>query len=377
MGRMPTNVRILLLADTHLGFDLPVRPRGARRRRGHDFLANYAAALQPALDGEVDIVVHGGDVFDRPRVPATLARQAYEPLARIAARGIPVFLVPGNHERSRLPHAGLAAHPGTYVFDRPRTFVVEVRGVRVALSGFPFHRRAVRSCFQELLACSGWLNESAAFRLLCMHQCVEGATVGAQQFMFRNGADVVRIRDIPSRFTAVLSGHIHRQQVLRTDLQGRPSETPVLYPGSIERTSLAEIGEPKGFMVVHLTAGGTGASARWDLRPLSARPMVKKELRVAGQSAALLHRAVSEVISAVPADAVLRIRLVGVLTDAHLRAISAPCLRAIAPPGMNVDVRAGNWPFPRRLSAPATGPHASASPSRTFPLAQLDLAMPA
>ena len=51
-------IRILLLADTHLGFDLPVNPRVNRRRRGHDFLANYAAALQPALTGEVaDITV--------------------------------------------------------------------------------------------------------------------------------------------------------------------------------------------------------------------------------------------------------------------------------------------------------------------------------
>jgi len=46
---MPSDIRILLLADSHLGFDLPVRPRVVRRRRGHDFLANYAAALKPAL----------------------------------------------------------------------------------------------------------------------------------------------------------------------------------------------------------------------------------------------------------------------------------------------------------------------------------------
>ncbi|MGH7695679.1 MAG: metallophosphoesterase, partial [Gemmatimonadaceae bacterium] len=70
---MPDVVRILLLADTHLGFDLPVRPRIERRRRGHDFLANYAAALQPALDGAVDLVVHGGDVFNRSRVVPSLA----------------------------------------------------------------------------------------------------------------------------------------------------------------------------------------------------------------------------------------------------------------------------------------------------------------
>jgi DNA repair protein SbcD/Mre11 len=56
-------IRILFLADSHLGFDLPSAPRVQRRRRGADFLANYAAALEPARAGAVDLVVHGGDVF--------------------------------------------------------------------------------------------------------------------------------------------------------------------------------------------------------------------------------------------------------------------------------------------------------------------------
>ncbi len=49
------SVRALFLADTHLGLDLPVNPRVERRRRGHDFLANYLRALAPALEGKVDL----------------------------------------------------------------------------------------------------------------------------------------------------------------------------------------------------------------------------------------------------------------------------------------------------------------------------------
>ena len=65
-------VRVLLVADTHLGFDLPFRPRIKRRRRGHDFFANFERALEPALEGKVDLVVHGGDVLYRSRVPPGL-----------------------------------------------------------------------------------------------------------------------------------------------------------------------------------------------------------------------------------------------------------------------------------------------------------------
>jgi len=56
-------LRILLLADTHPGFDLPAKPRVERARRGEDFCEAFEHALAPATRGEVDVVVHGGDLF--------------------------------------------------------------------------------------------------------------------------------------------------------------------------------------------------------------------------------------------------------------------------------------------------------------------------
>jgi DNA repair exonuclease SbcCD nuclease subunit len=55
----------------------------------------------------------------------------------------------------------------------------------------------------------------------------------------------VRAGDIPQGFAAVLSGHIHRFQVLHKDLRERPLAAPVFYPGAIERTSFAEKDEKK------------------------------------------------------------------------------------------------------------------------------------
>ena len=56
--------RILFVSDTHLGFDLPRKPRIARRHRGPDFFENFARALEPARRGEVDLVIHGGHLSD-------------------------------------------------------------------------------------------------------------------------------------------------------------------------------------------------------------------------------------------------------------------------------------------------------------------------
>lgn len=332
-------IRILFLADTHLGFDLPTIERVRRRRRGHDFLANYAAALQPALAGEVDLVVHGGDVFNRSRVPTSLAWQAFEPLTRVAASGVPVYVVPGNHERGRIPQLRFAQHPGIFLFDRPRTFIADVRGTRLAIAGFPSERDDVRTRFVDLVEATGWRAEDAHARLLCMHQCVEGATVGPANFTFTTAADVIRGADLPAGFAAVLSGHIHRHQVLTKDLRGRPLAAPVLYPGSIERTSIAEADEEKGFMTVELALDGTAESTQWKFHRLPARPLVRRDVQVDAIPDDALESIVQSLVADAPADAVLTLRVMGDLTEHAARVLSAANLRRVAPASMNIELR--------------------------------------
>ena len=332
-------IRILLLADTHLGFDLPTRARIQRRRRGHDFLANYARALEPALSGQADIVVHGGDVFNRSRVPTSVAWQAFHPLARVADSGVPVYVVPGNHERGRIPQLRFAQHPGVHLFDRPRVFVADVRGVRVAIAGFPSERNDVRTQFVELVESTEWRAVSAHVRLLCMHQCVEGATVGPRNFTFTTAADVIRGTDVPAGFSAVLSGHIHRHQVLTTDLRGQPLAAPVLYPGSIERTSIAEADEEKGFMIIEVACDESGARVDWQFRKLPARPLVRRDMRIGGIADEALESMIRSFVAESPPDAVLTIRVVGLMTQHAARVLSAANLRRVAPPSMNIELR--------------------------------------
>lgn len=354
-------IRILLFADSHLGLDLPVRPRADRRRRGHDFLANYHAALEPARTGDVDVVVHAGDVFDRPNVAPRVARLAYEPLRRVADLGVPVLIVPGNHERSRLPHPQLLAHPSVHVFDRPRTFVLNVDGTAIAFSGFPYERREVRTQFGALLARTGWQQADAKHRVLCVHHCIEGATVGPSDFMFTRAADVIRHADVPREFAALFTGHVHRHQALVGDLDGRPLATPVLYPGSIERTSFAEAAETKGFMLV--TLGIDDGRVQWQFRQLPARPMIRVELR-AGDDDPAFANAIRQAIETAPPDAVLSLRVHGELREAHWQMLSARALRSIAPATMNVDV------VPVDQRAAMRRPRAVASP----PIVQEQLA---
>jgi DNA repair exonuclease SbcCD nuclease subunit len=336
---MARDTRILLLADSHLGFDLPTQTRTARRRRGHDFLANYHAALQPALSGEVDLVVHAGDVFDRPNVLPSVAYQAFEPLQRVADGGVPVFIVPGNHERSRIPHSRFASHPRVHVFDRARTFVAAFGDTTIALSGFPYERRDVRTNFVERLEQTRWRDDRAAIRLLCVHHCFEGATVGPADFTFTTASDVIRVRDVPRDFAAVFTGHIHRHQVLTHDFSRRALNSPVLYPGSIERTSFAEMDEPKGFMIVHVAESEREVDLRWEFRRLPARPMITADVNADTLGPRELESSIGAIVLKAPSDAVLSIRVSGQMSEAHWRMVSPARLRELAPDTMNVEIR--------------------------------------
>ena len=333
-------LRVLLVADTHLGFDLPLRPRVERRRRGPDFFANFHRALEPARRGEVDLVVHGGDLLFRSKVRRELVYRAFAPLIEVAGGGVPVVVAPGNHERSAIPYPLLAAHRAVHLLDRPRTVLLKAAGGQVAVCGFPFQRQAARARFPGLLEETGWRDHAAAVRLLCLHQTVEGARVGPSGHTFRHGADVIRGRDIPRGLAAVLAGHIHRRQVLTTDLSGRPLAAPVLYPGSVERTSIAERHEPKGYMILEVSPGGDGGRLeQWWFHELATRPMIDLEIDGEGLDARQLARRLRRRLAALDPDAVVRLDVRGPLGPRAEETLAASSLRSLAPATMTISLR--------------------------------------
>ncbi len=332
-------IRILLIADTHLGFDLPFRPRIKRRRRGPEFFANFERALKPALNGEVDAVVHGGDVLYRSKVPARLVEMAFEPLKQVAETGVPVYLVPGNHERSAIPHGHLVQHPGIHLFDHPRTFTLHTKQGSLALAGFPFVRTAIRKYFLALVEQTGWRQKEADVCVLCVHQAVDGATVGPAGYTFRYAHDVIRSGDIPGGFAAVVAGHIHRFQVLTEDLRGRPLKAPVFYPGSIERTSFAEKEEPKGYLILEFETSKRSKAGlkEWTFHELPTRPMAQLDLHTAGMNADQIRSWIQSSLYEMAPDSIVKLKVHGNISKEAMAVFRAPALRSLAPQTMNID----------------------------------------
>lgn len=334
------SIKILFLADTHLGFDLPLRSRIQRRRRGDDFFKNYHLALQPAFKKEVDLVIHGGDMFFRSRVHPKIIRDAFKPLLQIANNGIPIYIVPGNHERSKIPQSLFDTHKLIHIFDKPRTFYFTKKEITLALAGFPYYKNGIRENFKNVVAQTGYQKERADIRLLCMHHIVEGAQVGIQNYTFRSGEDVIQGKDIPGDFLAVLSGHIHRCQVLTHDLAGRPFGAPVLYPGAIERTSFVERAEKKGYFIIEagFFQNINLPEIKWTFHELPTRPMSVIDLNLDEMNHQNLISLIKKKIAELNPHSVVQLKFQGLPDKKNTYPITLDWLRSIAPATMNIEI---------------------------------------
>ncbi len=235
--------RVLFFSDTHLGFDYPVRSkRSAPHRRGEQFFKNFETALAHGVE-HCDLIIHGGDFFHRSRPHPSVVDRAYLTLVEAASAGVPIIIVPGNHERSVLPPSLWLSHRFLTVFGQPQSIAMDLDGVVVEITGVP-HLNDVRGQMARTLAELPRVHE-AQHRLCVIHQAVDGSTVGPGDFTFFNRPDTVARHELDQNFDLVLSGHIHRHQLL----PGRP---PVLHCGSTERTSRAEVAEQKGYAVIEL-----------------------------------------------------------------------------------------------------------------------------
>jgi DNA repair exonuclease SbcCD nuclease subunit len=231
---------------------------------------SYAAKTHP------DLVVHGGDLFFRSKLPPSIIDKVYQSLLKFTKYGIPIYIIPGNHERSQLPGSLFLNHPLINIFNDPTTFVTLSKGVRISMSGFPCERDGINTQFNALLKKSGWYQSRAQIKLVFMHQIIEGASVGPKNYIFRSGADVIPMTFIPDGAQAILCGHIHRHQILFKHQRGNKPPIPVVMAGSTERTSFAEMKEDKGFYDLVFR---TGWDHQWQLEQLKficlpTRPMI-------------------------------------------------------------------------------------------------------
>ncbi len=295
-----TNIRAAFFSDTHLGYDYPLKPRSERKRRGDDFFANLRRVVDAVLESKPDFVVHGGDVFDHPYIHTSVIDKAFLTLFEIADAGIPLFIVPGNHERGNLPSSLFMQHPDIHIFDTAKTYRIQCQGISVAVSGFPYYYEGIRKNYKQIQAGLMQTISPGDLNILCMHQIVEGAKV--KHYTFKGNPDVIRIDELSDVFTCILSGHIHRYQLLHQPGSG----LSVLYPGSTERTSYQESEETKGWCRLSFETSENGYTFDHAFIPLPTRPLETLRFENRLYSEDEIRNLILEKVMTIAPDAVLR-----------------------------------------------------------------------
>jgi len=134
----------------------------------------------------------------------------------------------------------------------------------------------------------------------------------------------------------VLSGHIHRAQQLDHDLAGRPLPAPVLYPGSIERTSFAERCEEKYFVTLEIDPEVDPPLLEVEYHPLPTRPMVKLDIPAGNKTTREIMTLIQKRVATLDPQSVVRIAFTGPERGKVPAGISSTLLRELAPPTMNI-----------------------------------------
>ena len=297
-------MKLLHTADIHLGTSTYGRldPATGLNTRLADFQRAFDFMVQRGLEEDIDLFLFCGDAYRTADPTPTQQRIFAECLRPVAERGIPIVMITGNHDHpvsygkaSAIDIFGYVAGE-VHVFRRPDVRVIQTKRGPLQLLAMPWpirsmvlskeeHRKKspaeVRTFIEERYAT--FIREAATEldpqlpAVLAGHFTVQGAEVAGSE---RTSLIAHEPKFLPSQLAVppidyVALGHIHR-------FQNRNEEggTPIVYSSSIERVSFKEMGDPKGFVLVDIEAGGGEKKTHFTFVETPARRFVAIEVDV-------------------------------------------------------------------------------------------------
>jgi DNA repair exonuclease SbcCD nuclease subunit len=234
-------MRFLALSDTHFGFETG-KTSDARKFTYEQMFLRTEELIEIAKREKVDAILHAGDVFNRSKPRKKVIKRAYDLIEEILRNDIGFYVVPGNHERSRLPESLLAFYPNSHFF--AKLHVIEFENT--ILIGFPYTSKEYKLLMNKIQKLALKFPDKQCI-VLC-HQLFDGSSFGPHNFTFRKHHGAITRDELPDEVNLVVCGHIHKAQSLYGGL--------VVYPGSVERTSFVEIIEPKGYILLDVKNDG-------------------------------------------------------------------------------------------------------------------------
>lgn len=311
-------IKFLHLSDSHFGAHFPVRTsirtNRLRKQYGERFFSVVKQILQKEVtEGDIDFVIHTGDFFNRSKPPPVIVDKALTPFSHIAQK-IPIYFVPGNHERGKLPFGLINFQENIKIFQKPRSFILEKSNLKIKISGIPYIRHNANSQFwkslDELIKSDReQRGKDFDFSILAIHQLISGSKI--ENYTFKNSLNTLNFQKALLNFDYIACGHVHRFQflypnyrkenqpfnsisnlfgifqdlktqkwVFNSPLKLKSNQTfsqPVIaYAGATERVSLVERNEAKGYITVTINVNNSDHNTnliQYTFHPIDAIPM--------------------------------------------------------------------------------------------------------
>lgn len=268
-------MKLMHLADLHLG----------KRVNGFSMLEDQEYILNQILDmmeeEQPDALLMAGDVYDKPIPPAEAVNLMDRFLTDVSARGIPVYMISGNHDsadrvafgHSLMERSGIHISP---VYDsRIACYSAGDSWGKINFYLIPFLRPSmVRNYAEEETSIQNYTDGMAAvIRSLDLHKEERNVAI-AHQFVTAGGAmpetcDSEQLSvggldqvdgDVFRDFDYVALGHLHGPQ--------RVGRDEVRYAGSPLKYSFSELHQKKCVTMVDLREKGNVEIRRIPLTPL-------------------------------------------------------------------------------------------------------------
>ena len=280
-------MRALHTSDWHVG------KRLGRYDRSDEYREVIAEVVSIADDHDVDLVLHSGDLFDRPLPPVEALEVAFDGLVALSDGGRrPVVVIAGNHDspgffdalapfmsRQNIHLVGSIKRPdGGGVLD------LETKSGRAVVSAFPFLREGrafnvwepveehykkyadrLRGISEAYSRHATELAGTDAVTFLVAHFLVGGSKVhghGAprgERELHMGEAYAATTEAIPPGPQYVALGHIHAPQPVPG------AKVPAQYAGSLLELDFGESGEQKRVVVVEAEPGVPASTTSVDL----------------------------------------------------------------------------------------------------------------
>ncbi len=301
-------IKFLHISDSHFGAHFAAKSSSRTNKLRKEYGERFFIAIKQILDNsiikdKIDFVIHTGDFFNRSKPPPNVMEKAISPFSKVAEK-IPIYFIPGNHERSKLPFGLISFQDNVHIFRNPCSYFFNKGKLRVKITGIPYIRYNARVKFWQNLKNEG--NIKSDFSILALHQLLSGSKI--ETYTFRNGQNVLEKSNAFSVYDYIACGHVHRFQWLypktpqnssysslsdiytikqdltrknwhfspeMTQMNRRSYPNPVIaYSGSMERVSFVERFESKGYIIgeIHIQ-NEIPVEANYRFHPIDSIPM--------------------------------------------------------------------------------------------------------